>query len=202
MSGIAISFDDITEEYLKLPIQYIQVMFRQGREWTDPTNEQLFKVKSKLRQRNIQPIIHINFEIHITNLTNRNLSCVKQEIDYGRKIDAEYIVIHCGTKGDKKQIPTQIFKERLNDLVNLSQIPILLENSASINCFGTTLEELKDLTNRIDIGGIVYDTMHHYAAGNDWNDLWNILEDPIIKVIHVNNIPQNVAFKSGTDRHE
>ena len=44
--------------------------------------------------------------------------------------------------------------------------------------------------------------MHHYTAGNDWNDLWNILEDPIVKVIHVNNIPQNIAFKSGTDRHE
>src|SRR5215469_5298080 len=121
MSGIAISFDNM-EEYLDLPIQYIQVMFRQGRKWTDPTNEQLFKMRNKLWQRNIRPIIHINFEIHITNLTNRNLSRAKQEIDYGRRLNARYIVIHCGTRGDKKQIPTQFFRERLNDLVNLSQI--------------------------------------------------------------------------------
>jgi endonuclease IV len=202
MSGITLSFNDIIEEYLDLPIQYIQILFQQGRQWIDPTNKELYDLKKELQQRNIRPIIHISVQIQIINLTSNYLSRAIQEINYGGKLGAEYIVIHCGTRGRHRPIPKEHFKERLNDLISKSRIPILLENSASTNCFGSTLEELKDLTNQSEIGGIVYDTMHHYAAGNDWNDLWNILEDPIVKMIHVNNIPQDVIFKSGQDRHE
>ena len=77
-----------------------------------------------------------------------------------------------------------------------------MENSASKKCYGSTLEELKELTKGIQIGGFVYDTMHHYAAGNDWQKIWNILEDQQIKVIHVNNIPQEVNFGSEQDRYK
>src|SRR5215469_10940261 len=202
MSGITLSFDKITKDYLNLPIRYIQILFQNGRNWIDPTDNELFNLRTELQQRKIRPIIHINIQIQITNLTGQYLSRVKQEIYYGRKLNAEYIIIHCGTKGQKRTIPKSFFKDRLNHLISISPIPVLLENSASIKCYGTTLEELKDLTNQSNIGGIVYDTMHHYAAGNNWDDLWKILEDPVVKVIHVNNIPKDVIFRSGQDKHE
>ena len=53
MSGITLSFDDITKEYLDLPIQYIQILFQKGRQWIDPTNKELFDLKRKLQKRNI-----------------------------------------------------------------------------------------------------------------------------------------------------
>src|SRR5215469_6926874 len=121
MSGIILSFNDITKEYLDLPIQYIQILFQNGRTWIDPTNKELFDLRKQLQQRNIRPIIHINVQIQITNLTGNYLSRAKQEIDYGRKLDAEYIVIHCGTKGSKTTIPKNFFKERLNHLISISR---------------------------------------------------------------------------------
>ena len=44
--------------------------------------------------------------------------------------------------------------------------------------------------------------MHHYAAGNDIEQLAFILQDPIIKIIHVNDIPIGLIKGSGQDRHE
>ena len=130
------------------------------------------------------------------------LSRAIQELEFAEEINAQYIVIHCGTKGKRNPIPIEIFRKNLNNLIIQTKIPILLENSASKRCYGATLDELKELTKNIQVHGFVYDTMHHYAAGNDWHNIWTILNDPMIKVIHVNNIPQIVNFGSGQDRHE
>ena len=202
MIGITLPFNEINDQYLNLPISYIQILFQNKNEWLDPSFNDLKRLNKVLITRNIRPIIHINVQICIVNLTGKYLSRVKQELQYAEDLNAQYIVIHCGTKGKKKPIPINIFRNNLNNLIALTQIPILLENSASKKCYGTTLEELKDLSKNLYIGGFVYDTMHHYSAGNDWQNIWKILEDPMIKVIHVNNIPNNVNFGSGQDRHE
>src|SRR5215469_1007801 len=111
MSGITLPFDKITKDYLNLPIQYIQILFQNGRNWIDPTDNELFNLRTELQQRKIRPIIHINIQIQITNLTEQYLSRVKQEIYYGRKLNAEYIIIHCETKGQKRTIPKSFFKD-------------------------------------------------------------------------------------------
>ena len=190
MSGITLPFNEIDDHYLNLPISYIQILFQNKNEWLDPSFNDLKRLNKVLMTRNIRPIIHINVQIHIVNLTGNYLSRAIQELQYAKELNAQYIVIHCGTKGKKKFIPKDVFRKNLNNLIAQTRIPILLENSASRKCYGTTLEELKDLVKNIQIGGFVYDTMHHYSAGNDWQNIWKILEDPMIKVIHVNNIPK------------
>ena len=161
----------------------------------------------KFKNLNIIPIVHFNVKLSIVNLgfdepRSQYQSRVQQEIEYGQILNAKYFVIHCGTKGKKNPIPREHFRNQLNHLISSTRIPILLENSASKNCYGSTLEELKELTKGLQIGGFVYDTMHHYGAGNDWQEIWKICEYPMVKLIHVNNIPQNVTFGSGEDRHE
>ena len=199
MLGVTLTFDKITNDHLNLPIQYLQILFQNQNVWLNPTENDLKDLNKKLKSKNIRPIIHINVKICITNLTNTYLCRAQQEIEYAERLNAEYIIIHCGTKGRKKEIPREFFRDQLNELISRTNVPILLENSASKKCYGSTLEELKELTKGIQIGGFVYDTMHHYAAGNDWQEIWNILEDQQIKVIHVNNIPQEVNFGSRQD---
>ena len=202
MLGITLPFNEIDDHYLDLPISYIQILFQNKNEWLDPSFNDLKRLNKVLMTRNIWPIIHINVQICIVNLTVNYLSWAIQELQYAKELNVQYIVIHCGTKGRRIPIPIETFRSNLNNLISQTRIPILLENSASKKCYGTTLDELKGLTKNIQIGGFVYDTMHHYAAGNDWHNIWEILEDPTIKVIHVNNIPYNVNFGSGQDQHE
>jgi endonuclease IV len=200
--GITLPFNQINDQYLNLPIDYIQIIFQDKGNWLNPTHNDLFRLNKKLKQLNIIPIVHFNVKLSIINLgfgepRSQYQSRVKQEIEYAKTLNAKYLVIHCGTRGKKDPIPKNHFRNQLNHLINSTRIPILLENSASKKCYGSTLNELKELTNETQIGGIVYDTMHHYGAGNDWQELWNILRDPIVKIIHVNNIPHSVTFGSG-----
>ena len=201
--GITLTFNKITNDLLNLPIQYLQILFQDGNEWLTPSLKELKTLDKTLKSKNIRTIIHINVRIHITNLTNINLARAQQEIEYAEILGSRYLVIHCGTKGrGNRKVPINWFRNRLNELISRTKIPILLENSASKKCYGSTLEELKEISNGLQIKGFVYDTMHHYAAGNDWLELWKILEDQTIKIIHVNNVPECVKFGSGQDKHE
>ena len=202
MLGITLPFDEISDQYLNLPISYIQIIFQNKKKWLNPSINDLVNLSKVLNDKGIRVIVHINVKICIINSTGNYLSRAIQEFEFAKRIKAQYIVIHCGTRGRQQPIPKEIFKKNLNRLIFQTDIPILLENSASKKCFGSTIEELKDLTQNIQIGGFVYDTMHHYSAGNDWHNIWTIIEDPMVKVIHVNNIPNSVNFGSGQDLHE
>src|SRR5277367_6637197 len=202
MIGITLPFNEINDQYLSLPISYIQILFQNKNEWLNPSINDLKNLNKDLTTKNIRSIVHINVKICVINLTGNYLARAIQELHFAKIINAQYIIIHCGTRGKNIPIPKEIFKKNLNNLITYTKIPILLENSASKNCYGSTLEELKDLTKNIQIGGFVYDTMHHYGVENDWQDIWKLLEDPMIKVIHVNNIPHKVNKGSGQDLHE
>ena len=131
---------------------------------------------------------------------------ILREVNYGKQLNAKYIVIHCGSKGgrknQKREIPTNKFIERLSQLCNESPIEILVENSASKKCFGSTFNELLQYIENIPNISICYDTMHHYGAGNDINKIPTILSHDKVKCIHVNDIPLKVTYGSGEDEHE
>src|SRR5271156_2904411 len=145
MIGITLPFNEINDHYLDLPISYIQILFQNKNDWLDPSLNDLERLNKVLMTRNIRPIIHISVRICIVNLTGNYLSRVKQELQYAKDLNAQYIVIHCGTTGTKRPISVDIFRQNLNNLIIQTQIPILLENSASKKCYGATLKELKDL---------------------------------------------------------
>ena len=131
---------------------------------------------------------------------------ILREIDYGKQLNAKYIVIHCGSKGgrknQKREIPTDKFIKRLSQLCDESPVEILIENSASKKCFGSTIDELLQYIENIPNISICYDTMHHYGAGNDIDKIPTILSHDRIKCIHVNDIPLKVTYGSGEDEHE
>jgi len=131
---------------------------------------------------------------------------ILREVNYGKQLNAKYIVIHCGSKGgrknQKREIPTNKFVERLSQLCNESPIEILIENSASKKCFGSTIDELLQYIENIPNISICYDTMHHYGAGNDIDKIPTILSHNRVKCIHVNDIPLKVTHGSGEDEHE
>jgi endonuclease IV len=155
MTGITLPFNEISEQYLNLPISYIQILFQNRKEWLYPQEKELIKVKNQLSNKQIRPIVHINIKLCIINLTGNFRSRAILELGYAKALNAQYIIIHCGTKGSKNPIPLHTFKTHLNDLVSLTQIPILLENSASKKCYGSTLDELKYISRGIDIEGFV-----------------------------------------------
>ena len=78
----------------------------------------------------------------------------------------------------------------------------MIENSASKKCFGSTFDELLGYVRQIPKISICYDTMHHYSAGNDINEILNILKHDKVICIHVNDIPLKVTYGSGEDEHE
>jgi len=189
--GITLTFDNILiKDHIKLlPITHLQILFQNKNNFIYPTQQDLYNVSSYLKFKNVVLIVHISVQLCISRSYGKNLTRIKQEFYYAHKLNAQYIVIHTGTKGKRTKIPLHIFKERLTNLLTLTKIPILIENTASKQCFGSTFKELKDLIKDHSNCYIVYDTMHHYAAGNEINQLPYILQDPIIKVIHVNDIP-------------
>src|SRR3989440_10853430 len=83
-----------------------------------------------------------------------------------------------------------------------SSISILIENSVSKKCFGSIFDELLGYVRQIPKISICYDTMHHYSAGNDINEILNILKHDKVICIHVNDIPLKVTYGSGEDEHE
>ena len=110
MLGITLPFNQISDQYLNLPISYIQILFQNKKDWLDPSFNDLKRLNKVLMTRNIRPIIHINVQICVVNLTGNYLSRVKQELQYAKELNAQYIVIHCGTKGRKKPIPIDVFR--------------------------------------------------------------------------------------------
>ena len=144
-------------------------------------------------------VVHISVQLCISRSYGKNLIRINQELKYAQKLNAQYVVIHTGTRGKRTKIPLQIFKDRLTNLLSLTRIPILVENTASKQCFGSTFKELKNLIKDQQNCYIVYDTMHHYVAGNDIEQLSFILQDPIIKIIHVNDIPIGLIKGPGQD---
>ena len=202
--GITLTFDNIlTQEHIKLlPITHLQILFQNKLQFLYPTDQELYNVRSYLKNKNVEIIVHISVQLCISRSYGKNLMRINQELKYAQKLNAQYIVIHTGIRGKRTKIPLQIFKDRLTNLLSLTRIPILVENTASKQCFGSTFKELKNLIQEQRNCYIVYDTMHHYAAGNDIEQLPFILQDPIIKVIHVNDIPIGLIKGSGQDRHE
>jgi len=202
--GITLTFDNILkQDHIKLlPITHLQILFQNKLQFLYPTEQDLYNVRSYLKNKDIETIVHISVQLCISRSYGKNLIRINQELRYAQKLNAQYIVIHTGTRGKRTKIPLRIFKDRLTNLLSLTRIPILVENTASKQCFGSTFKELKDLIKDQQNCYIVYDTMHHYAAGNDIEQLTFILQDPIIKIIHVNDIPLGLIKGSGQDRHE
>ncbi|CAG8485391.1 23559_t:CDS:2 [Cetraspora pellucida] len=98
------------------------------------------------------------------------------------------------------------------------EIDILLENSASNNCYSATIPDLINIVNSINQQlrfknkekskkriRICFDIQHYYTVGggkriDEYQNIYNIYGHEII-VTHVNNSPLEVIFSKGIDKH-
>lgn len=46
------------------------------------------------------------------------------------------------------------------------------------------------------------DIAHYYIAGNDLHKLLEYVKNDVTQLIHLNNVPENIAFGGNHDRHE
>ncbi|CAG8643472.1 6155_t:CDS:1 [Cetraspora pellucida] len=145
---------------------------------------------------------------------------ILEEIQRADKIGIKWAVIHIGTAMNKKRSDViDNINEILKELVQQQlEIGILLENSASNNCYGATIPDLMYIVNSIDQRlrfsnkektkkriGICFDTQHYYAAGggkriDEYQNIYNMYGHEII-VTHVNNSLLEVIFGKGMDKH-
>ena len=210
MIGITCSFHNVNN-YINLPIKYIQILFmtREDGPITVPITE-IIQLKNKLTKRDIIPYVHIDLNIAIYHSYRiRTQNQLKQLFKYAEALGAKACIIHCGSLWNKGKPPKptdipirkEIFKQRLQKIVEITNQKILIENSASKKCFGTTLNELLEYIKNYSNIGICLDTAHAYFAGIDLVQFNRDLHHPKVELIHLNGIHPELKYGSGTDRH-
>ena len=122
MIGITSEFTKVIENCERHPeIKYIQILFCQRNIGIYyPEKRELDSISNYLKNKKIIPIIHIsmgkdpkwwnNTPIHptVANYYGYFRRHILREINYGKQLRAQYIVIHCGSKGGRKNIKRTI----------------------------------------------------------------------------------------------
>lgn len=204
----------------------IQVMF---------TKNNLSKEEIKLIKFTIKDysniFIHASYQINMgaelfptqSDLYNVGIDILLKEIEYGKKINMDGIVLHTGKNVKKKFDPDFIYNNMVKFIIELfnkletrkTKINLLIETCAGQG--GEMLSDLKEFVEFIQRFssldfysniGICIDTCHIFQAGYDLNDnkvisqVHNIFE-PVkekIKLIHLNDSYHQVG--QNLDRHE
>ncbi len=204
----------------------IQVMFTKNKLSKDEIKQIKLTVED---YSNI--FIHASYQINIgadlfptqTDLYNVGIDILLQEIEYGKKIDMDGIVLHTGKNVKKKFDPDFVFNNMVKFIIELFnkletrkiKINLLIETCAGQG--GEMLSDLKDFVEFIQRFssldfysniGICIDTCHIFQAGYDLNnnDVINQVHsifEPVkkkIKLIHLNDSYHQVG--QNLDRHE
>ena len=210
--GITCSFTDI-KNYIHLPIKCIQILFETRK--NRPINVPLTEIKRMgiiLKQKGITPYIHFDLNIMIfSSYRIMTQNRIEWLFKYANELQAQGCIIHCGSMWTKKKRPKEtdiqprkeVFKARLQKILDKPErrnIPLLIENSASPKCFGTTLAELLELIEETE-AQICLDTAHAYFAGIDLIQFEKDLQNRRVKLIHLNGIQKPLKFGCANDRH-
>lgn len=190
----------------------------QGGKAPELTEEVVAKFKKQIKNFEIQAtVIHAPYYINFSSANNRirygSVSVIRDELERGSLIGAEYVMTHLGTAKDlgKKEALKKTVEMLSKSLENYSgKTKLLLENSAGAGeIIGDDLRELGEIIKKVNnknIVGICLDTQHSFASGYDWNDFEKTLKKidkelglENIKLIHINN--SETELGSRKDRH-
>lgn len=168
-----------------------------------------------------QFVIHapyiINFGSSNPRVYHGSIHIVRQELERGSLIGAQYVMFHPGSissnpDGGLKQVK-EGFKKVLDGYKGSTKL--LIENTAGAgSVVGDTFEELADLMKALlkhkGFGGICYDTQHGFGSGYDLRtsqavtDTFKQFDKQIglewLKMFQAND--SKVALGSHRDRHE
>jgi len=105
--GITLTFDNILkQDHIKLlPITHLQILFQNKLQFLYPTEQDLYNVRSYLKNKDIETIVHISVQLCISRSYGKNLTRINQELRYAQKLNAQYIIIHTGTSIGAAQMP-------------------------------------------------------------------------------------------------
>jgi len=170
--------------------------------------------KYKIKNFYIHTPYYINFASANNHIRYGSVSVVRDELERGSLIGAEYVMTHLGTAKElgqeealKKVI--EMLKKSLEGYAGTTRL--LLENSAGAGeIIGDDLKELAEIIRGVNspaIAGICLDTQHSFASGYDWRNFEIALKKidseiglEKVKLIHAND--SQTEFASNKDRHE
>src|SRR5439155_372185 len=126
------------------------------------------------------------------------ITCSFHDVNNYINLPIKYIQILFMTREDGPiTVPiTEIIqlKNKLTKIVEITNQKILIENSASKKCFGTTLNELLEYIKNYSNIGICLDTAHAYFAGIDLVQFNRDLHHPKVELIHLNGIHPELKY--------
>jgi hypothetical protein len=73
--GVTLTFDNILkQDHIKLlPITHLQILFQNKLQFLYPTDQELYNVRSYLKNKDIKTIVHISVQLCISRSYERNL---------------------------------------------------------------------------------------------------------------------------------
>ncbi len=190
----------------------------QGGKATQLTSEIIEKFSTEIKKNKLKNfVIHAPYYINFASKNNRirygSISAIRQELETGSLLKAQFVITHLGTTKDLgKELALQKTIEMLKKTLANYQgtTKLLLENSAGAGgIIGSDFQELAQIikgVNNPSIAGICLDTQHSFASGYDWRDFKKTLKKidaeiglEKIKIIHAND--SLTEYNSKKDRH-
>jgi deoxyribonuclease IV len=186
-------------------------------------NEAVEKFKAAMKEYGFTEfVIHapyvLNFGSGNPRTYHGSISIIRQELERGSLIGAEYVMFHTGSGKDLgREKAMKQAKEGIKKVLDgyTGSTKLLLENSAGAGeILGDTFEELAELSEPIKkhpaFGGFCYDTQHGFASGYDIRTPEAVKEtfkqfDKILGLEHLAMFQINdskTEFNSHKDRHD
>ena len=218
--GIHLSLERAKE----LGCNTVQIFSHNPRQWLvrQITKNSVEEFQKLRRTYDINPVfIHTSYLINLasanTEIFEKSIQLLIQEMDIADILKADYVVLHTGSaSADDKKIGRKRAFEALRRISRekLWTTKLLLENTAGergdISSHISDLAEIINRTNSALIGGICFDTCHAFAAGYDISKETGIsrlvqeieiyLGIDRVKLIHLNDSKK--GCNSHVDRHE
>lgn len=170
-------------------------------------------------KQSINLIIHGSYKVNVASSahTHKTLYFLKKELALAQKVDAQYLVLHPGSRDIDKTVIDAIdtIAKNINALYKKGDLPILLlENVAFSNrSIGGALEELALIRAKLDKPEKVQfciDTAHAFSFGYNIADLatQNLFIEHLdttlgidsVALLHINDTQEQLG--SYKDRHE
>lgn len=202
----------------------MQIFSHNPRQWfAGAIQEEHARQFRELRERyDVNPVfVHTSYLINLaamnSDVLEKSIALLIQEMDLADSLGAEYVVLHTGSASqDTAENARRRAVGALRQVARVKtwQAKLLLENTAGER--GDISSRIADIAGMIDavesplIGGICLDSCHAFAAGYDLgskraldtmaDDIMRLLGPDAVKLIHLNDAKKGLA--SGVDRHE
>lgn len=222
--SIAGGIDKGLERARELGCSAVQMFSHNPRGWElgKRPPEEILRFRELKQKFDLSPVvIHTSYLINLassrTELFDKSVNMVIQELNIADEINADYVVLHTGSaSGDLPETARQRAVEALRQVASQGRwkAGLLLENTAGERGDITSrIAEMAWIMEKVQSGlitGICLDTCHAFSAGYDIaterginrlaDEIGQYVSNDHLKLIHLNDSKKPMG--SGVDRHE